>query len=67
MLLVGVPCIVELGENLNAVFDVARHIAEQSNIETELVDKRSRKVSRRVDSAQRGCAECYRRVEARNA
>jgi hypothetical protein len=30
--------------------DGTRHIAEQSNIETELVEKRRRKVSRRLDS-----------------
>jgi len=43
-------CIEELRENLNAVFDGARHIGEQSNIQKELVEKRRRKVSRRLDS-----------------
>ena len=46
-------CIVKncVLKNWDAVFDGARHIAEQSNIETELmVEKRRRKVSRRLDS-----------------
>ena len=35
-------CIEELRENLDAVFNGARQIAEQSNIETKLVAKRRR-------------------------
>ena len=45
-------CIEELRENLDAVFDSATQIAAQSNIDTEVEEKRRRKVSRRLDTGE---------------
>ena len=43
-------CIEEIRTNLDSVVDDTKQLTEHNNIDTDVIDKRSRKVSRRLDS-----------------